>query len=215
MSLTSYRAAPPRDQGHPICLTGIRRASHFKPLKGRHPAARNCRPFSMRFDNSIAAGWHTIFRRAGKPDPRQARMPAATIKKAVREDGLEFFPRLLFLGGLFCLDGRLFALDVGLAAFFVFGFVVLLPICCLYFVRGLRFGVWHYEFLRATIQSLFAAGGAGAAGGLRPFQAARTRARRLCACTSRAASACPASQDDFRAAGDAGDGDHRDRTDFD
>jgi hypothetical protein len=43
------------------------------------------------------------------------------------------------LGGFFGFHHGFFAFDVGLAAFFVFVFVVLFAHKCLYFVRRLRF----------------------------------------------------------------------------
>jgi hypothetical protein len=49
--------------------------------------------------------------------------------------------RLFFRGGLFGFDRSLFAFEVGLAALFMFVFVVLFAHKCLYFVRGLRFCV--------------------------------------------------------------------------
>lgn len=58
-------------------------------------------------------------------------------------------------GGYLGLDGGLLALNVGLAACFVFGFVILFSHNGLYFRRKLRFGVWYYEFLQTEIQSLF------------------------------------------------------------
>ena len=48
---------------------------------------------------------------------------------------------LLFCRRFFGLDDGLFAFDVGLAAFFMFVFIVLFAHKCLYIVRGLRFCV--------------------------------------------------------------------------
>ena len=76
-------------------------------------------------------------------------------------------PGLRFGRGSFGLDGGLFALEVGLAALFVFGFVVLSAHnVSLVSLLCSPVAIWcrHYEFLRATIQSLFLAGGPAAAG---------------------------------------------------
>ena len=75
--------------------------------------------------------------------PRQTFTPLKTFpatcacsrprKKAVPNGtALVIVARLLFLGGLLDLDGCFLALDVGLAAFFVFGFIELLSHKCLY-----------------------------------------------------------------------------------
>jgi hypothetical protein len=84
--------------------------------------------------------------------PKTKRPPGGTA-----DDGAE---NLRFGGGFyrpgpFGVDDGLFALDVGLAALFVLIFVILFSHNCLYFRRKKRFGVLHYEFLQAAIQSLF------------------------------------------------------------
>ncbi|HEV2693976.1 MAG TPA: hypothetical protein VG347_13865 [Verrucomicrobiae bacterium] len=67
----------------------------------------------------------------------------APIKKKGRPgwDGLLNSRQLLLLGGFLRLDDGVFTLDVGLATFFVFGFIVLLSHKSLYIICWLRFCV--------------------------------------------------------------------------
>ena len=104
----------------------------------------------------------------GSPTLRQASLPLQTKKG--RPDGRPYHlsQKLRLCSGYFGLNGGLFALDVGFAAFLMLVFIVLFSHNCLYFSRWLRFGVRHYEFLQPTIQSLFLAGSAlGTCFGLR------------------------------------------------
>jgi hypothetical protein len=69
------------------------------------------------------------------------------MKKAARmRTASMVWRRLLLLRGFFGFHRGLFPLDVGLAAFFMFVFIVLFAHKCLYFVRGLRFCVCTMNF---------------------------------------------------------------------
>ena len=67
--------------------------------------------------------------------------PEKEIAPDTRCDGWPAAAELLGRGLFLRLNDGLFAFDVGLAAFFMFVFVMLFAHKCLYFVRGLRFCV--------------------------------------------------------------------------
>jgi len=90
--------------------------------------------------------------------------PEKEIAPDTRCDGWPAAAELLGRGLFLRLNDGLFAFDVGLAALFVFVFIMLFAHSVFTLFAGCDFVCWHYEFLHETIQCLFIA--AAAADGL-------------------------------------------------